>query len=645
LSPWDPWAHAPDADTLLAGALLALALMALAGPAAWLGRARSEQAQRLSCALSVGGSLLGLLCCVCALLRPDQSLIERAWWLPLGSLRLGADALSWAFLIPVFTVPGLSAVYALGYWSRARHANARSLTLWLGALAAAMGLVLLARDGVLFLLAWEVMALAGYFASGVERKDPAVRASGWVYLASAHLGGLCLAALFALACSQSGRFSLDAQNFAALPRAAANAVFVLGLAGFGMKAGLVPLHFWLPGTHAGAPSHASAVLSGVMLNIGVYGLARLGGLLPNPELWWGSTLLGLGALSAVVGALLALAQGDLKRILAYSSVENMGIAAMGLGLALLGRAAGRPDWTVLGLAGMVLQVWNHSLFKPLLFYGAGALAHESGTRRISRLGGLAARMPATALALAVGSAAICGLPPFNGFVGEWLIYLGGASTLDAPGSTLLPLAALSAAALAVAGALALACFVRLYGITLLGRARGPESGRAKDPGASMLAPMAILACACVALGAAAILAGPLARVALSWQPGLDAGALDQLHHALAWTPALAAGLWLAGGAAWLLSRALLRGKRSEQTWACAFPDSSARVQYTGQSLARSLSGALDAEAREPVLDRLLAPLLLLFRRGVKRLRALQQGSMQVYLAYFMAALAFLLLLH
>ena len=201
-------------------------------------------------------------------------------------------------------------------------------------------------------------------------------------------------------------------------------MFALGIAGFGLKAGLMPLHVWLPGAHANAPSHVSALLSGVLLKIGVYGVVRVCGLLPDPPVWWGGALLGIGAVSGVLGIALAVAQQDLKRLLAYSSIENIGIIAIGVGLASIGRSLGRADLVALGLGGALLHVLNHSLFKPLLFLAAGSVLHATGTRRISSLGGLARTMPHTFALFALGAVAICGLPPLNGFASELLLYLG-----------------------------------------------------------------------------------------------------------------------------------------------------------------------------------------------------------------------------
>jgi formate hydrogenlyase subunit 3/multisubunit Na+/H+ antiporter MnhD subunit len=281
-----------------------------------------------------------------------------------------------------------------------------------------------------------------------------------------------------------------------------------------MKAGLIPLHFWLPPAHAAAPSHVSALMSGVVVKTGVYGLMRVTGLVDAPPESWGLALLAIGGVSAVLGVAFALAQHDLKRLLAYHTVENVGIIALGLGLALLGRARGVPALVVLGLGGAGLHVVNHALFKSLLFLGAGAVHHATGTRELDHLGGLARAMPRTALLFVIGAAAISGLPPLNGFASEWLVYLGLLDGLRRPGGDLLAYVTLGAPVLALVGGLAAACFAKVVGVVFLGSPRSHHADGAHEPPAAMLAPMAALAAACAAIGLfPAATTAPLARAA------------------------------------------------------------------------------------------------------------------------------------
>ncbi|HQR29619.1 MAG TPA: proton-conducting transporter membrane subunit, partial [Anaeromyxobacteraceae bacterium] len=396
-------------------------------------RDRPRIGQRLSAALLCLAAVLGLAASLPVLSGAPAAVLRRAWSEPNAALAVRLDALSALFLVPVLCVPALGAIYGLAYWPQERHgAQAVRLQLWYGVVTGSMAAVLLADDALLFLFAWEVMALAGFFLVRAEadRKD-AQRAS-WVYLAAAHVGTFALFAFFSASAGIRGGF--DAPAWAPIPVAGsgAGALALLALVGFGLKAGLVPLHFWLPGAHAAAPSHVSAVMSGVLLKTGIYGLLRAAGLFEAPPASWGAVLLVLGAASGVLGVALALAQHDLKRLLAYHSVENIGIITMGVGLAVLGRARGEPALVLLGFAGAALHVVNHALFKSLLFLGAGSVQHATGTRDLERLGGLGRAMPATSALFLVGAAAISGLPPLNGFASEFLVARGGLAALGLP---------------------------------------------------------------------------------------------------------------------------------------------------------------------------------------------------------------------
>ena len=295
-------------------------------------------------------------------------------------------------------------------------------------LAASMAMVAVAANGVLFLICWEVMALCSFFLVTFESEEESVQRAGWTYLVATHIGTAFLLVLFLMLGRQAGGGSLDFDTFLAARGhmgAAADVLFLLALVGFGAKAGFVPFHIWLPEAHPAAPSPVSAVMSGVMLKTGIYGILRTLTFLGAPHLWWGWLLIATGLVSGIFGVLMALAQHDLKRLLAYHSVENIGIIALGLGLGVLGVAWRLPALAVLGFAGGLLHVVNHALFKGLLFMGAGSVQHATGTREIDLLGGLIKRMPWTGRTFLIGAVAICGLPPLNGFVSELLIYTGG----------------------------------------------------------------------------------------------------------------------------------------------------------------------------------------------------------------------------
>ncbi|MCC7261517.1 MAG: hydrogenase [Candidatus Latescibacteria bacterium] len=642
--------------------LAAIILLGCSGLPGCLLPARSAAGQRLAVLLMVLGGLVGLS--GVALVQGGGAV--SAWSLPGCQLTLRVDALSAVFLIPVFLVPALGAVYGLGYWPQADHPeNSRRLGLSYGLLAGAMALVVVAADGLLLLIAWEVMALAAFFAATAEEERDEVRRAGWVYLIATHLGTLCLIALFALWQRATG--SLALAPAAGLPAELAGVLLVLAVVGFGFKAGLMPLHVWLPGAHANAPSHVSAVMSGVMLKMGVYGMVRMTGLLPAGATWWGGVLLAAGAISGVAGIAMALGQRDLKRLLAYSSIENIGIIAMGLGVALLGRSLGRPDWVVLGLGGALFHVWNHSLFKPLLFFNAGAVIHATHTRDTDMLGGLAKTMPQTAALFGVGAVAICALPPLNGFASEWLVYLGLFRTLDPAGGAVFPAAAVAAVALALIGALAVACFVKLLGSVFLGAARR-EVLAASDPAISMRLPMAIAAAGCLGIGLFPWLVTPLLQRAVAvWAVGpLPPAAGLEGMASLKWISVFGLGLLGLAGGLLLFLRVLPRfGLRGETgTWDCGYARPTARMQYTGTSFAQQLvqlfelvlwprhqwpaiRGLFASPARfasavpDLVLDRLVLPLFALAGRQLPRLRILQQGQTHHYVLYIIAVVIFL----
>jgi hydrogenase-4 component B len=511
------------------------------------------------------------------------------------------------------------------------------------------------------------MALAAFFLICAEQERPEVRRASWIYLVATHAGTLCLLGFFALLGRAQGSFALWPSLGGDGPDWLPNAVFAFGIAGFGLKAGLVPLHVWLPGAHANAPSHVSALLSGVLLKMGVYGVIRVCGLLPDPPLWWGGSLLALGVLSGVLGIALAVAQQDLKRLLAYSSIENIGIVVIGVGLASLGRSLGRPDLVVLGLAGALLHVLNHGLFKPLLFLVAGSVLHATGTRQLSSLGGLARTMPRTFGLFVIGAVAICGLPPLNGFAGELLLYVGLFHAAISMPAQEWVWAAFAAPALAMMGALALAAFVKVTGIAFGGMPRSPEAARAHDPGRGMLAPMAALAVACVLLGLVPQAAVPLLqRAVAAWDPVLGSGSVPLTALAsLGWVSAT--GLLLMASVACVT---LLGRRRSRQpsvvTWDCGYASPTPRMQYVEASFSEALVRLFDwavrsrrtppellapfpspsafrSEVPDAVLDHVVLPLAGRASRALSPVRGLQRGPVQMYLLYVLLAVVIVLL--
>lgn len=574
---------------IIAGAVLA----ALSGGPAVALRRRPVLAQRLATGTLGLGATLGLVGAG-FVLAGQEAVWSAAWPTPLASLSLRVDTLSSVFLLPILGLPALASVYGLGSWPQSeRGSQSIRLQVYFGLVTAAMTVVCLAASAVLFLAAWEVMALAGFLLVFTEHEKAEAQRAAFVYLAAAHAGNLALFALFALLGRMAGSYEFAAMAGLDGGAPLAGWIFALALFGFGLKAGLVPLHFWLPGAHAAAPSHVSALMSGVLLKTGIYGILRVTGFFQGIPAAWGGWLLAAGVASAVLGVAFALAQHDVKRLLAYHSVENVGIIAMGVGLALLGRATGSPALVVLGFSGAVLHVVNHAVFKGLLFLGAGAVHHATGTRELDHLGGLARAMPLTAALFLVGAVAISGLPPFNGFASEWLVFLASFQAVLGSGAAGLALAGLAAPALALVGGLAAACFAKVFGTVFLGHARSPHAERGHEPGRAVLAPMAALATACLVIGLfpAAWLPG-LTRAAGGWS-GLGVGELAGPASEAArggWRVSLIALvlLLLVGLLAWWRDRRLGRRQPTAPTWGCGYGRPTPRMQYTGSSFAAQL---------------------------------------------------------
>ncbi len=645
-------------------------LLLFSGVPGLFGRSSPTGGERTALTLLLGGALLGTGGVIAALKHPAEASLTLPWAVPGGDFSLAIDPISACFLFPVFLIAALGAVYALGYWPhRSNPENGRKLRLFYGLIAGSLALVLTAHNSLLFLAAWEIMALAGFFLVTTEEKYLETRRAGFIYLTCAHTGTLALFALFILLEQNLGSFTFPAPAALDDNSGPASAIFLLALFGFGIKAGLTPLHIWLPGAHAAAPSHISAFLSGVMIKSGIYGLVRICSFFAAPPAWWGMTVLTLGVISGVLGVAFAIAQHDIKRLLAYHSVENIGIIAIGLGAALLGKTYDQPLLTALGLAGALLHVINHGLFKSLLFLGAGAVIHATGTREIEHYGGLLRGLPLTGIAFLGGAVAICGLPPLNGFVSEWLIYLGLFHALE--GATLLPRLSLFAIpALAMIGGLALACFVKVFGIAFLGAPRTPAAAHAHEAPASMLWPMGLLLTCCLLIGlwpgALLPLLGQAASLWSGETPPVPLLTKYAPAAALSWS---ALGLFLLlAGAACGLRLGLRKASPRVSTWGCGYPLPTARMQYTASSFGALLvdlfrwglrpdrhggetQGLLPDAAKfachtpDTILDRGVIPVC----RGAIRLfgwlrAVVQNGSTSFYLLYVALALAALLTL-
>ncbi|MCM8794549.1 MAG: hydrogenase [Candidatus Omnitrophica bacterium] len=615
------------------------------------------------------GCGLGLLPAWQALAGGKLPSVLVSWPVPGGRIELGIDSLSGLFLLLHFIVSAAAVLFGSSYFEP--YGTKRSLKpvrFFLSGFIVSIALVLTARNAVLFLAAWEIMALAGFFLVAFEDHELQVRNASLLYLAATHLGTLCLFAAFGLLGMRAGSlaFAQMAGNSAVL--AVSTPVFVLALLGFGSKAGFVPLHIWLPEAHPAAPSPVSALMSGVMIKTGIYGLLRVLAFFSQPPAWWGFTLGAIGICSGVFGILWASAQSDFKRLLAYSSIENVGIIALGLGIGYLGVSFRNPLVALFGLAGALWHVVNHGLFKSTLFLGAGSVLHATGSREMDRQGGLFKRMPFTGFFVLMASVAICGLPPFNGFVSEWLIYSGAFHA--GQGRELYPL--VGAPVLALIGALAVVCFSKAFGTQFLGTARTERASAAKESDLRMIVPMGSMAGICLAmglmpgwffpmLGRAAGATAPLSQIDFQTVIGNSGQPLSSIG--------LLSGAFLL--LVVLLSSVhggVLSGKEVTQssTWGCGYSGVGLRTQYTASSftqfpvfLFRSLVGRraelckpegyfpagarFKSSAPDLVLNRIMRPVTERILTWISTFQRLQHGKVQLYLLYVFVFLVALIL--
>lgn len=601
--------------------------------------------------------------------------------LPLGLPWIGAqfrlDALSAFFLLILNGGGAAAGLYAVGY---GRHEpSPRRVLPFFAAFIAAMNLVLVADDAFTFLLAWEAMSLASWALVVAHHRTEATRHAGYVYLVMAGLGTFALLLAFGLLAGPDGRYGFEAMRTSHAAWAAAPVLF-LALAGAGSKAGLVPLHVWLPLAHPAAPSHVSALMSGVMTKIALYGFIRIVfDLAGPPAWWWGLVVMLLGGATALIGVLHATVETDIKRVLAYSTIENIGFIFVGLGLSLGYAADHFHAAAALALTSALLHALNHSVFKSLLFFGAGAIQRATGSLDIRRLGGLIHRMPRTALAMLGGALAISALPPFNGFVSEWLTFQAILLSPELPQWGLKLAVPTMGAVLALSVALAASCFVRLYGIAFLGRPRTDAAGRAGEVDPVSTGVMLALGASCLLLGVV---------------PGFVIDAIEPAVHGLigAAMPAQSGSAWLTlapiSGArssynglllllfvtasallsAFAVHRFASRAMRRGPAWDCGFPNSTPAVQYSAGGFSEPLlrifgrwlfrarervempppgdmrPARLRVEMRDLVWDWLYQPLASGVALLAMRLNALQFLTIRRYLALVFVALVALLLM-
>jgi hydrogenase-4 component B len=651
------------------------------------------RAERLANYVAFGCAALGACCgaiaSVCALATsavaaPSLQLLPSL--IPYIKFTIRLDPLGLFFTLLVSLLGLAISIYSLGYvrgfYGRK---NVGVLGAFFNLLLLATTLVFLADNAFFFLLVWELMALTVYCLVSFEHEKEESRNAGVLYFVMSHIGTGCIMLGFLLLFRASGDYGFAGfhalgDKMSAGPR---NAAFLLFLVGFGIKAGIIPLHIWLPVAHPAAPSNVSAIMSGVIIKTGIYGLTRVFfDFLGTPPNWWGVTVLAIGTVSAVLGVLYALMEHDLKRLLAYHSIENIGIILMGLGASLMFLHSGHPLLASLALIAGMYHTINHAVFKGLLFLGAGAILHATHTRNMEDMGGLAKRMPQTAFFFLVGAVAISALPPLNGFVSEWLTYQSLLQGFGTTPSLIRLMFPLSGAMLALTGALAAACFVKAYGITFLAQPRSEHAEHAHEAPWPMLAGQGILAVACVFLGLFPTvflklldpltqqLTGQQLSAQLSSAQGLvlsgvaaSGGTVSTLGLALMAVCLLPVplGLWLVFG----------RGTKTRRgpTWDCGLQGLTPRMEYTATGFSkpiRMIFKALFRPRREVQREYDFSPYFaktLRFESHVeevfqtriyrpfygmvwylsRRMRALQAGSLQAYLIYIFVTLLALLI--
>ncbi len=593
-------------------------------------------------------------------------------WLP---WRIRIDALSGFFLSLIGVLAFAVGVYSLGYvrgFERGRD-PLPALGGFGGLFLGGMLLVVLADDAFLFMVAWELMSLSSYFLVAFHHDHAATRRAAFLYLLMAHLGGLAILLGYGVLASFGGGFAFDAMRAVHPPAAWASVAFALAFIGFGMKAGLVPLHAWLPEAHPAAPSHISALMSGAMLKVAVYGFIRFVFDLVGPVQWqWGVVVLAIGSISALLGVLYALLQTDLKRVLAYSSVENLGIVFIGLGLALLFVGTGHPALAAVAFVAALYHALNHALFKSLLFLGAGAVLHSANEHDLEKMGGLLRRMPWTGLFFLIGCVSISALPPTNGFASEWLTFQALLQAWHLDSGVLRSIVPVAVAILALTGALASACFVRTYGVAFLGQARSRHVRRARPVPLSMRAGQGVLALLCLVLGV----------LPTSLLQGIDGvprqilgrGLSQATAHGWMWltpvspqtasygAPLVAVALVVAVVLGlWLVGRGTRRVRRCD-AWDCGFAPPTAAMQYTATSFAQPIRRVFSLlfhndEGVEELADGrkryrlvpgdrawnlLYLPVANAVENAARQVSRLQSGNVRVYLGWSLFTLLVLL---
>lgn len=649
---------------------------------------RPESQRRTSSVAAIVSTSAGIILGILGLTASEPVTGSLASTIPLLTLAIRLDPLAAFFVLTISLVGLATSIYAMAYVRHFdEHPSGTTLGPLLNAFLGSMTLVVLADNAFFFLLAWELMSLLSYFLVVTEHEKAEVRYAGLFYVVMTHVGTAFIIVAFLIFFQSAGSFSFDAVRYPEhpLPEGMKTLVFFMTLIGFGTKAGIVPLHVWLPYAHPVAPSHISALMSGVMIKTAIYALIRvyfdfLGGQFPW---WWGFTVLFLGTTSALLGVMYALMEHDLKRLLAFHSVENIGIILLGIGAGMIFQSYGLKELAALGLLAGLYHTMNHAMFKALLFLGAGSLLYATQTRNMEEYGGLLRRMPWTGACFLIGAVSISALPPTNGFVSEWLIFQGLFLGFQLPTVFLKLMLPIAAAMLALTGVLALVCFAKAFGIAFLAQPRSTHARHAEEVPAPMRMGMGLLAALCVALGLAPMvvvplldrIVAPLVGISITGKVlAIDGWAIAPVNVEFSSlsTPVLA--LLLVALAMLGLGLAVALGgrltTRRSKTWGCGIP-LTPRMEYTATGFVQPIKRVFStiyqptvkleteflAESRyfakrrhfafhiEPIFEKYLYdPLVAFFATLADRLKVIQGGSLHLYLTYMFVTLIALLLL-
>lgn len=584
---------------------------------------------------------------------------------PINTVNIVIDPLSAFFIVIISVMSFLGTLYAVGYIKQYynQKQTIASHFFFLSVFISSMILVVVVQNAIAFLIVWEIMSISSFFLTVFENENDEVFKAGIDYFVTMHIGVAFLISGFILLSIQSNG-SFDFASFKAVlieNKDFASLIFIIFFVGFGIKAGFMPFHIWLPKAHTAAPSNISGMMSGIMIKIGIYGILRMLTLIGTPSESISYLVLFISLITAIFGIMYAIAQHDLKKILAYCSVENIGIIGIGISIGMLGLCYKNNLMAILGFSGSILHILNHSIFKGLLFYSAGAIYKTTHTRNIEELGGIIKRMKYTSIFFLVGSIAICGLPPLNGFISEFLLYLGMLKAVDFShqlfGSVC---AVVSIALLSFVGAMALLCFAKVFSVVFLGLPRSDKVETSSEVDRTMLLPMGILSGFCILIGIFPQFAFNLVEKPVVVLIGLDTTNLLNAGILNILTCISLCNIIFIGLAVLIYSlRYLLLRKRSihyYKTWDCGYQAGNSKIQYSGSSFTRNFlfllnpfmkkqihikppaglfpkEAMFESHSTDLVETFIVNPVIILIRRFLNLFSWIQTGNTQQYIVY------------